>query len=91
MLDRLFEPRPETGMLLVDELGIDNIQILKKSFEGNQRRSASNNYLGREAPLPVRSVPEGWRKVSDDGEIALWSPRRINRHVWWARLDVGWH
>lgn len=73
LLSRLFEPRPETGMLLVDELGIDNIQILKKSFEGNQRPSAANNYVGREEDLPVRSVPEGWREVSDDGEIALWS------------------
>lgn len=73
LLDRLFVPRPETGMLLVDELGIDNIQILKKSFEGNQPPTPSNNYVGREEALPVRSVPEGWREVSDDGEIALWS------------------
>jgi hypothetical protein len=73
LLDRLFEPRPETGLLLVDELGIDNVQILKKSFEGDQRPSASNNYVERMEALPVRPVPVGWRQVSDDGEIALWS------------------
>lgn len=73
LLDRLFERRDETGMLLADELGIDNIQILKKSFEGNQRPAASNNYIGRQDAVPVRSVPAGWHQVSDDGEIALWS------------------
>jgi hypothetical protein len=73
LLDRLFERRGETGMLLADELGIDNIQILKKSFAGNQRPTASNNYVGRQDPVPVRSVPAGWHEVSDDGEIALWS------------------
>ncbi|MDT0195790.1 hypothetical protein Q9R30_10520 [Arthrobacter sp. AB6] len=73
LLDRLFEPRPDTGMLLVDELGIDNVQILKKSFEGQQKPTASNNYVGREEELPIRSVPYGWQEVSDDGEIALWS------------------
>jgi hypothetical protein len=73
LLDRLFERRDETGMLLVDELGIDNVQILKKSFDGNQRPSASNNYVGRQAAVPIRSLPAGWRQVSDDGEIALWS------------------
>ncbi|MGM9472050.1 hypothetical protein ACS5PJ_08595 [Pseudarthrobacter sp. YS3] len=73
LLDRLFDEREETGMLLADELGIDNIQILKKSFEGNQPPTASNNYVGRQEPVGIRSVPAGWRKVSDDGEIALWS------------------
>ncbi|MFF1382719.1 hypothetical protein ACFVWT_04050 [Arthrobacter sp. NPDC058288] len=73
LLDRLFEQREETGMLLVDELGIDNIQILKKSFDGNQRPAASNNYIGRQDAVPVRSVPAGWHQASDDGEIALWS------------------
>lgn len=73
LLDRLFQPRDETGMVLADELGIDNIQILKKSFEGNQQPSASNNYVRRQDPVPVRSVPAGWQQVSDDGEIALWS------------------
>lgn len=79
LLDRLFEPREETGMLLVDELGIDNIQILKKSFEGNQRPTASNNYVGRQEPVRVRPVPAGWREVSDDGEIALWSREDLTR------------
>lgn len=73
LLDSLFKPREETGMLLVDLLGIDNIQILKKSFEGNQRPSASNNYIDRPDPLPIRPVPGGWSQVSDDSEIALWS------------------
>jgi hypothetical protein len=73
LLDRLFDRREETGMLLVDELGIDNIQILKKSFAGNQRPAPSNNYVGRQEAVRVRSVPAGWREVSDDGEIALWS------------------
>lgn len=73
LLDRLFERRDATDMLLVDELGIDNVQILKKSFDGNQRPSASNNYVGRQAAVPIRSLPAGWRQVSDDGEIALWS------------------
>ncbi|MGO4234842.1 hypothetical protein [Pseudarthrobacter sp. YAF2] len=73
LLDRLFERQEETGMPLVDVLGIDNIQVLKKSFEGNQRPTASNNYVGRQEPISVRPVPAGWREVSDDGEIALWS------------------
>ena len=73
LLGRLFERRDDTGLLLVDELGIDNIQILKKSFEGNQRPAANNNYVGRQDALPIRSVPAGWRQVSDDGDIALWS------------------
>ncbi len=73
LLDRLFERRAETGMLLVDELGIDNVQILKKSFEGKQLPSASNNYVARVDALPVRAVPHGWHAVSDDGDIALWS------------------
>jgi hypothetical protein len=73
LLDSLFKPREETGLLLVDELGIDNIQILKRSFEGNQSPSASNNYVGRQNPLPIRPVPSGWSQISDDGEIALWS------------------
>lgn len=73
LLGRLFERREETGMLLADELGIDNVQILKKSFAGNQRPSASNNYVGRQHAVPIRSLPAGWRQVSDDGEIAFWS------------------
>lgn len=73
LLGRLFERREATGMLLADELGIDNVQILKKSFEGNQLPSASNNYVGRPEAVPIRSLPAGWRQVSDDGNIALWS------------------
>lgn len=80
LLDTLFEQRAETGMPLVDELGIDNVQILKKSFEGNQPPSPSNNYVGREDELPIRSVPQGWHEVSDDGEIALWS-RNVSTDV----------
>jgi hypothetical protein len=79
LLGRLFERREETGMLLADELGIDHIQILKKSFEGDQRPSASNNYVGRQDAVPIRSLPAGWRQVSDDGEIALWS-RDVSTH-----------
>lgn len=62
LLDRLFELQPDTGKLLADELGIDNVQILKKSFAGQQKPTASNNYVGREEELPIRSVPDGGRR-----------------------------
>lgn len=72
LLNALFEVRPETGLLLADEIGVDNIQILKKSF-GKQKPAASNGYVLRDFVIDVRPVPEGWHVVSDDGEIALWS------------------
>jgi hypothetical protein len=73
LLDDLFEKRPGTGKMLVDELSVDNIQILKKSFEGDQRPSAANNYVGRSGSLEIPRPPEGWSVVSDDDEIELWS------------------
>lgn len=73
LLDDLFEKREGTGMMLVDELSVDNIQILKKSFEGDQRPSAANNYVGRSGSLEIPAPPEGWSLVSDDDEIELWS------------------
>lgn len=73
LLDALFERSDQTGMALVDVMGVDNIQILKKSFAGGQVPTASNDYVGRVDALPIRSVPAGWHEVSDDGSIALWS------------------
>ncbi|MBX7445443.1 MULTISPECIES: hypothetical protein [unclassified Arthrobacter] len=87
LLDRLFERRPVTGMVLADELGIDNIQILKRSFAGNQRPTAANNYTGRQDAVPIRQVPEGWHQASDDGDIALWSrdaPVRATGGIVWT-------
>lgn len=72
LLNALFEVRTETGLLLADELSVDNIQILKKSF-GKQAPKASNGYITRDFVIDMRPVPDGWHVVSDDGEIALWS------------------
>lgn len=72
LLNALFETRSETGLLLADELAVDNIQILKKSFQ-EQQPKASNWFVSREHAIDIRPVPEGWHVVSDDGEIALWS------------------
>lgn len=72
LLNALFEVRPETGLLLADEIGVDNIQILKRSFQ-KQKPAASNGYVLRDFVIDVRPIPDGWHEVSDDGEIALWS------------------
>ncbi|MDQ0690381.1 hypothetical protein [Arthrobacter sp. W4I7] len=54
----LFERRAETGLLLVDELHIDNVQILKKSLSG---------------PRGIPAVPEGWHVAADTDGTVLWS------------------
>lgn len=57
LLENLFETRDDTDMLLVDQLSIDNIQILKISFDDNE----------------WRTPPEGWTLSRDTGLTVLWS------------------
>jgi hypothetical protein len=57
LLDGLFETRDDTGMLLVDQLSIDNIQILKVSFDQEE-------WL---------TPPEGWTLAQDTGLTVVWS------------------
>lgn len=57
LLDTLFEVRPETGLLLVDQLSIDNIQILKVSVEESA----------------WRTPPAGWRVLRDTGLTVVWT------------------
>lgn len=73
LLPKLFEIQPETSMTLADELGVDNIQILKKTFDGGHGPTIENNFQQRSWPLEIPAVPAGWHQVSDDGSIALWS------------------
>jgi hypothetical protein len=57
LLDALFETRDHTGMLLVDQLSIDNIQILKVSFEEDE-------WL---------TPPDGWTLTRDTGLTVVWT------------------
>ncbi|WP_130175986.1 YfhO family protein [Cryobacterium sp. SO1] len=57
LLTTLFEPREETGMLLVDQLSIDNIQILKDAFDDGE----------------WRTPPAGWSIDRDTGLTVVWS------------------
>ena len=57
LLTSLFEPRDATGMLLVDQLSIDNIQILKVAF-------ADEEWL---------TPPDGWSILRDTGLTVVWS------------------
>ncbi|TFC88751.1 hypothetical protein [Cryobacterium sp. TMT4-31] len=74
LLTTLFETRDATGMLLVDQLSIDNIQILKVSFENEQ--SATDSGTGTETEnetVTWDTPPEGWSLVEDTGLTVVWS------------------
>ena len=70
---RLFVPRPETGKLLVDELHIDNVQILKDSFNRPQVAMASNNWVSRKVGVKIPDVPKGWHVAAESEATVLWS------------------
>lgn len=73
LAERLFHRRSETGLLLVDEMQIDNVQILKKSFNKPQVANASNNYVSRDEKLEVPPVPTGWHVAAETDGTVLWS------------------
>ncbi|MET4588878.1 hypothetical protein [Arthrobacter sp. 754] len=73
LAERLFDRRAETGMLLVDELHIDNVQILKESFNKPQRATASNNYVSRDEEVEIPKVPDGWHVAAETEGTILWS------------------
>ncbi|MDQ0633327.1 hypothetical protein QFZ40_001236 [Arthrobacter pascens] len=73
LIDKLFDRRAETGLLLVDELHIDNIQILKESFNKPQVAMASNNYVSRDEEVEIPKVPEGWHVAAETDGTILWS------------------
>ncbi|UZX03893.1 YfhO family protein [Arthrobacter sp. CDRTa11] len=73
LADKLFDRRAQTGLLLVDELQIDNIQILKESFNKPQVPMASNNYVSRDEEVEIPPVPEGWHVAAETEETVLWS------------------
>ncbi|TFC56438.1 hypothetical protein E3O68_04180 [Cryobacterium sp. TMB3-1-2] len=59
LLTTLFEPREATGLLLVDQLSIDNIQILKAAFDDDDDE--------------WRTPPAGWSIERDTGLTVVWS------------------
>lgn len=73
LAERLFDRRAETGLLLVDELQIDNVQILKESFNKPQAPMASNNYVSRDEEVEVPGVPAGWHVADETDGTILWS------------------
>lgn len=73
LAERLFDRRAETGLLLVDELHIDNVQILKESFNKPQVGMASNNYVSRDEEIEIPEVPAGWHVAAETEGTILWS------------------
>lgn len=73
LAERLFNRRAETGLKLVDELQIDNVQILKESFNKPQVAMASNNYVSRKESLEIPAVPAGWHVAAETDGTVLWS------------------
>jgi hypothetical protein len=73
LAERLFNRRAETGLMLVDELHIDNVQILKESFNKPQVAKASNNYVTRDEELEIPAVPAGWHVAAESEGTVLWS------------------
>jgi hypothetical protein len=73
LAERLFDRRAETGLLLVDELQIDNVQILKDSFNRPQVAMASNNYVSRDEDVEIPAVPDGWHVAAETEGTILWS------------------
>lgn len=73
LAERLFDRRAETGLLLVDELHIDNVQILKESFNKPQAPMASNNYVSRDEEVDIPKVPAGWHVAAETDGTILWS------------------
>jgi hypothetical protein len=73
LAERLFDRRAETGLLLVDELQIDNVQILKGSFNKPQVAMASNDYVSREEEVEIPKVPSGWHIAAETDDTVLWS------------------
>lgn len=73
LAERLFDRRAETGLLLVDELHIDNVQILKESFNKPQVGMASNNYVSRDEEVEIPKVPAGWHVAAETEGTILWS------------------
>jgi hypothetical protein len=73
LAEKLFDRRAETGLLLVDELHIDNVQILKRSFDKPQVAMASNNYVSRDEEVEIPAVPDGWHVATETDDTVLWS------------------
>jgi hypothetical protein len=73
LAERLFDTRAETGLMLVDELQIDNVQILKESFDKPQVGMASNNYVSRDEEVEIPPLPSGWHVANETEETLLWS------------------
>lgn len=57
LLESLFDTRDDTGLQLVDQLSIDNIQILKVSFDEDE----------------WRTPPAGWTISRDTGLTVVWT------------------
>lgn len=73
LAESLFDRRSETGLLLVDELHIDNVQILKESFNKPQVPMASNNYVTRDEEVEIPKLPAGWHVAAETEGTVLWS------------------
>lgn len=73
LAERLFHQRSQTGLMLVDEMHIDNVQILKESFNKPQVATASNNYVSRDEELEIPPVPAGWHVAAETEGTVLWS------------------
>lgn len=73
LAEKLFDRRAETGLLLVDELQVDHVQILKDSFNRPQVAMASNNYVSRDEDVEIPPVPDGWHVAAETEGTILWS------------------